>query len=197
MNRQIALNNINKGFEYEVQIRDHIINNLGDVAYLWKDVPDSILIKYNFISSYNAARLHRIGGTNPLRDNGIDIIQIDKNGKCRAIQCKNGYGKHGLILGDLGGFSTQVLSRDHLINKKNVIVIDVVNKKRIDINYKFNISHAHTLVLNFTWTPQTHKFIDDEDKVSINGFIMCNNTMGIYRVPQCVRRMIYNYLVNI
>lgn len=167
MNRQIALNNIKKGFEYEVQIRDHIINNIGDVAYLWQDVPELVLIKYGFINNHNDARLNRISGKNPLRDNGIDIIQIDNNGNCYAVQCKNGYGKNGVCLEDLGGFSTQVLARDHIngivyySEKLNKNIQDLPQTKRVQyIHYPYINS-----INNIIQRQPRNKFVVDKTKL--------------------------------
>ena len=48
-----------KGDKYEIQIRDYIINNLDKPAYLWKDIPETILIDNGIICSHNENRLRR------------------------------------------------------------------------------------------------------------------------------------------
>ena len=79
-----------KGLNYEVQIKDYIINNLNKIAYLWKDIPEILLIKYGFIGSHNEERLNRKElNENPLQDTGIDILQIDSDEECILIQCKS------------------------------------------------------------------------------------------------------------
>jgi hypothetical protein len=47
------MNNNEKGYLYEVQIRDYIINTLNKPAYLW---PETILINCGIIKSHNHNR---------------------------------------------------------------------------------------------------------------------------------------------
>ena len=103
-----------KGYAYELYIRDHIRSNLQKQAFLWKDTPEPILISNNIIGSHNIARLIRKENIeNPLQDTGIDIIQIDDEGRCHLVQCKNGYQK-GLVIKDLAGFSMWMMYLDKL-----------------------------------------------------------------------------------
>jgi len=93
-----------KGYQYEIQIRDYIINNLNKKAYLWSDCPETLLINYGIIGSHNENRLKRIEKKeNSLIDTGIDIIQEENENLCSIIQCKNGY-KKGITMNDLAGF---------------------------------------------------------------------------------------------
>lgn len=48
------------GDNYEIQIRDYIINILNKKAYLWHHVPETILIENGIIGSHNQYRLKRI-----------------------------------------------------------------------------------------------------------------------------------------
>ena len=80
--------NQEKGFNYEIQIRDYILNKLGKPAYLWSDTPETILIKFGIIGSHNEHRLRRIyNKENGLKDTGIDIIQIDSS-NCSLLYVK-------------------------------------------------------------------------------------------------------------
>jgi superfamily II DNA or RNA helicase len=93
-----------KGYNYEIQIRDYIINTLHKNAYLWGDTPETILINCGIIGSHNEHRLRRIDKKeNGLTDTGVDIIQVDSNTESSLVQCKNGY-KNGLTIIDLAGF---------------------------------------------------------------------------------------------
>ena len=93
-----------KGYNYELQIKYYIINQLNKKAYLWHETPETILINSGIIGSHNEHRLKRIfNKQNPLSDTGIDIIQIEDNNLCSLVQCKNGY-KKGLTFTDLAGF---------------------------------------------------------------------------------------------
>lgn len=105
-----------KGDLYENYVKEHIVRTLPDnQVYLWKDVPESLLIKYGIFSSNSMARVKRkINQANPFQDTGIDLISIDNlTNQCAAIQCKNGYA-NGLTLNDLAGFSWMVANNIEL-----------------------------------------------------------------------------------
>ncbi len=78
---QHFMSSIIKGFEYEVYVKYHIINNLNKEVYLWKDIPERILIDAKLIHSHNENRLKRKEKlhNNPLIDVGVDILQLDDN----------------------------------------------------------------------------------------------------------------------
>ena len=64
-----ANNNITKGYLYEKQIKDYIINHLDKLAYLWAETPETILIESGIIGTHNELRLRRKENKlNPLRD---------------------------------------------------------------------------------------------------------------------------------
>jgi hypothetical protein len=109
--------NKEKGYLYEIQIRDYIINSLNKPAYLWSHTPETILLENNIISTHNDARLKRKelkeDKLNPLQDTGIDIIQLENDGKCSIVQCKNGY-KKGITMNDLAGFMCWMTHLDKL-----------------------------------------------------------------------------------
>jgi superfamily II DNA or RNA helicase len=103
-----------KGLNYEIQIRDYIINTLHKNAYLWSDAPETILINCGIIGSHNEHRLIRKEKKeNGLTDTGVDIIQIDSNTESSLVQCKNGY-KNGLTIPDLAGFMCWMAAMDKI-----------------------------------------------------------------------------------
>ena len=53
------MNNNIKGYLYEVQIRDYIINELNKQAFLWSETPETLLLEHKIIGSHNEARLKR------------------------------------------------------------------------------------------------------------------------------------------
>ena len=129
--------NKKKGDLYEIQIRDYIINELNNPAYLWKDTPETILIENGIIGSHNSNRLIRKENKiNPVRDTGVDVIQIENN-KCSLVQCKNGYGK-GLRMEDLAGFNAWISALDTLkgyvyyTNKLSSNITSLPKNKRIE-----------------------------------------------------------------
>ena len=74
-NSFISIMNKLKGDNYKKQIRDYIINTLSIQAYLWKDIPETILIDNGIIGSHNENHLQRMENIeNSLQDTGIDII---------------------------------------------------------------------------------------------------------------------------
>ena len=104
------MDNIIKGYNYEIQIKFYIINNLNKLAYLWNEVPENILINNGIIGSHNEHRLNR---KNKLIDTGVDIIQLEDNNICSLVQCKNGY-KNGITMENLAGFMCWMSSLDKL-----------------------------------------------------------------------------------
>jgi hypothetical protein len=103
-----------KGYLYELQIRDYIINSLNKKAYLWKHTPETILINNGIIGSHNENRIKRKeNGINPLQDTGIDIIFLENDIKCALVQCKNGYMK-GITMENLAGFMCWMATLDKL-----------------------------------------------------------------------------------
>ena len=46
------MTNNDKGYLYELQIRDYIINELRKPAYLWNDTPETILLDNNISSPH-------------------------------------------------------------------------------------------------------------------------------------------------
>ena len=96
------LTNKEKGDNYEIYVRDYIINELNKPAYLWSDISDEILINAGLINSNNDNRLKRKSNKiNNIVDTGVDILQIDDN-NYTLVQCKNGY-NNGIHIHDLAG----------------------------------------------------------------------------------------------
>ncbi len=101
--------NRQKGFEYELQVREYLLSKPFTNAWLWSDVPVTNLIDSGIIDCHNTLRLIRKEyreelKSNPLIDTGIDIVSLDiQTNKYILIQCKNNYNT-GLRLGDLAGF---------------------------------------------------------------------------------------------
>ena len=121
------MNNI-KGYLYEVQIRDYIINQLNKQAFLWSETPETLLLKHQIIGSHNEARLKRKENKeNSLIDTGVDVIQVDDNNKLSFVQCKNGY-KNGVVMKDLAGFSLMTLSYQNFINMGYVYYTNKLSK---------------------------------------------------------------------
>ena len=126
------MNNI-KGYLYEVQIRDYIINQLNKQAFLWSETPETLLLKHQIIGSHNEARLKRKENKeNSLIDTGVDVIQVDDNNKLSFVQCKNGY-KNGVVMKDLAGFSLMTLSYQNFINMGYVYYTNKLSKNILSL----------------------------------------------------------------
>ena len=134
---------MDKGYNYEIQVRDYIINNLNKMAYLWSHTPENILIEHNIIGSHNDARLKRKENKlNPLIDTGIDIIQIDDN-KISLVQCKNGY-KKGIRMEDLAGFMCWMSHMDKLNGYVYYTDKLSINIRSLPVNNRINyIKHTY------------------------------------------------------
>ena len=88
------MENVIKGYEYEVFIRNHIdkLDNVSDV-WLWKNVPEQELFNAGLIIDYNNNRKNRLKSKNTneniAQDIGLDIIQRNNNNEYIYVQCKN------------------------------------------------------------------------------------------------------------
>ena len=108
------LTNKEKGDNYEIYVRNYIINTLNKPAYLWSDIPDEILINAGLINSNNDHRLKRKSNKiNNIIDTGVDILQIDDN-NYTLVQCKNGYNK-GIKMHDLTGIYMWLFNHSTLL----------------------------------------------------------------------------------
>jgi hypothetical protein len=101
------MNNIEKGFLYENQIKNFIINNTNFNAYLWNECPETILVDNKLISSHRQNCTIRKdikeGKLHNHKDIGIDIIQVNNDNVCNGIiQCKNGY-SNGICISYISG----------------------------------------------------------------------------------------------
>ena len=149
------MNNIEKGFNYEKQIKKSIIENKNHNAYLWNECPEVILIENNLIKSpehnKNIRKAIKEGTLHNHKDIGIDIIQVDSNNSCIAIiQCKNGY-LNGVCIKDIAGIMTRsafnkllpsvIYYTDKLSNNLNMLIDLNTNVYKTDfsnINYESN-----------------------------------------------------------
>lgn len=121
------MNNNVKGYLYELQIKNHILNNLKKEAFLWNDVPENLLIDNGIIASHNENRIRRKNNKiNNLSDTGVDIVFIDDNNKLSFVQCKNGY-SNGITFKDLSGISLWTIAYYNLINKSYVYYTDKIS----------------------------------------------------------------------
>ena len=101
------MDNLQKGFFYELYVKNFILLKLNKNAYLWNECPENILIENKLVHSHNDMRLIRKdikdGFLHNHKDIGIDIIQInDNNNNISLVQCKNGYSK-GICVKNIAG----------------------------------------------------------------------------------------------
>ena len=192
--------NLEKGTNYEIQIRDYIVNTLNKRAYLWKDTPEYLLIESNIIGSHNQNRIIRKENLeNSLQDTGIDIIQVDKDDKCSIIQCKNGY-KNGITMNDLSGFMCWLAHLDKLngyvyyTNKLSNPIsnlpknnrIHYIKQSYIDRNLEINqISKIEYKPLNY----------QIDAKLAIEKYFLLNNR-AILSLPCGTGKTFTSYLVS-
>jgi len=100
------MDNLQKGFFYELYVKNFILLKLNKNAYLWNECPENILIENKLVHSHNDMRLIRKnikdGFLHNHKDIGIDIIQINDDNNISLVQCKNGY-SNGLCVKDIAG----------------------------------------------------------------------------------------------
>ena len=112
-----------------------------NVAYLWKDVSDFILFNAKLIDDINDCRINRDTCKNYIRDNGIDIIQVNnETNKISFIKCKNYEGT--LCINDLAGYFA-IMSQSEHYDKEGII-------------YTYN-KYSHNLLR--VYKGRTHTFI--------------------------------------
>ena len=133
------MDNIEKGFKYEKQIKSLIIENTNHNAYLWNECPELILIKNNLIKSpehnKNIRKAIKEGTLHNHKDIGIDIIQVDSNDVCVGIiQCKNGY-LNGVCIKDIAGIMTR-----SAFNKLLPAIIYYTDKLSSNLNMLINLN---------------------------------------------------------
>jgi superfamily II DNA or RNA helicase len=97
-------NLLKQGTDYEIYIRD-IIKNKYKNCWLWKDIPNEILLELGFINEININ----------CDDIGCDILAKNHNNTYEYIQCKN-YSTLGIdntiTISDLSGFYNFVAEND-------------------------------------------------------------------------------------
>ena len=190
------MNNNIKGYLYEVQIRDYIINELNKQAFLWSDTPETLLLEHKIIGSHNEARLKR--KENSLIDTDVDIIQVDYN-KLSFVQCKNGY-KKGIIIEDLAGFSIMTLTYQNFINKGYVYYTNKLSKNILSL--------PQTNIIEFIKQPFIEPINDsfnetiikpyDYQLEAVNKFneYYINNDRGILSLPCGTGKTYTSYLIS-
>jgi predicted helicase len=196
------MNNNDKGYLYEIQIRDYIISQ-NKMAYLWSHTPENILIEHNIIGSHNEARLKRKENRiNNLIDTGIDIIQIDNN-ILSLVQCKNGY-KKGLTMNDLAGFWGWMAHLDKLNGYVYYTDKLSINLKCMPVNPRIQfIKHPYNQDFNQDIVVSTDKFIVDEDKLKyqMEAYELAKeyyqeNINGIISMPCGTGKTFVSYLIK-
>jgi superfamily II DNA or RNA helicase len=192
-----------KGYQYELDVKNYIINKLNKIAYLWKETPEKILINIGIIGSHNEQRLNRKENIeNPLQDTGIDIIQIDniEENKYSLIQCKNGY-DNGLTFSDLSGFNAWMAVLDKIngfvyyTNKLSNPIKSLPKNNRIQYIKYINYSHS---IINYD-NKNLKKIIPFEYQIKASQDFMNyykNNDRGILSMPCGTGKTFTSYLIS-
>jgi superfamily II DNA or RNA helicase len=192
------MNNKQKGDLYEVQIRNFIISNLNNKAFLWNDTPENLLIQHNIIGSHNEHRINRIlNKNNPIADTGIDVIQIDDDNNCILIQCKNGY-NNGITMNDLAGFMCWMAHLNNNIgyvyytNKLSHNIKSLPNTNRINyIKQKFIIEDDDDIIIEII-EPYDYQ-LEAKEKFDIH---FRNENRGILSMPCGTGKTFTSYLIS-
>ena len=191
---------MDKGYLYELQIRDHIINSLNKKAFLWKHTPETILINNGIIGSHNENRIKRKENViNPLQDTGIDIIFLEDETKCAIVQCKNGYMK-GITMENLAGFMCWMATLDKLNGYVYYTDKLSINVKTLPINKRIQFikqPYIETKIITDI------KFNIDPDKLAYQIIAQNNakeyyidNKHGIISMPCGTGKTYTSYLIS-
>ena len=214
------MNNIEKGFNYEKQIKNSIIENTIYNAYLWNECPETILIENNLIKSSehnkNIRKAIKEGTLHNHKDIGIDIIQVDSNNICVGIiQCKNGY-LNGVCIKDIAGIMTRsafnkllpaiIYYTDKLSSNLNMLIDLNTNVYKTDfskINYETNNIYfikepyiTNKIISNITpiiFTPYEYQ-LEAVNKIEDN-FIISNRS--ILAIPCGCGKTYISYLISL
>ena len=186
------MDNISKGYYYELQVKFHIINKLNKLAYLWSEAPENILINNNNIGSHNEHRLNR---KNKLIDTGIDIIQLEDNNICSLVQCKNGY-KGGITMEHLAGFMCWLFSLHNLngyvyyTNKLSTNLKELPKNDRIKyikLPYEKTQNKEIKIIKSFDYQIEAFNKFNEYFK---------NNNQGILSLPCGTGKTFTSYIIS-
>ena len=116
-------------------------------------------------------------------DDNIIVFDMDKHGARHDIKSEK-------FIDKLGGNCMFVLANHSGLEPQ------VVPSKFSIFPAQLDISHLHMISLkDFAWSPNTHRFVTDHNKVIIYNFMLCNRLKGIHKVPKGVFSIIFNYLI--
>ena len=198
-----------KGDDYEKFVLTHLNVNSNHKLWLWKDIPEYILIQFGFIHDMNQHRLLKKKNksntdideySNCLIDTGIDLLGFDDNNNFIAIQCKNGY-NNGLTISNISTFyfmmfnysnvskgyvyytnSIHYLLQEHSVNNK----ITYVNLPMIE--NKQNDSLNEIIIKPFEYQKEAAKIINNyfklENNIRAQLGIPCGKTLISYLISK-------------
>lgn len=168
----------NKGFAYEKYVIDNL-HNYYDIkeSYLWKYVPDELLIESGIlVEDYNRTikkrylTRHKNNNYNILIDTGVDIICKLKDETILLVQCK----AYSSIISQkhLSGFYRTILDSILLNNDKNKIKGLIVHTSSLSEIITGSFSYKQDVIKEL-YLP-FDCYMDHKKKKNINIFINLN-----------------------
>lgn len=170
--------NTMKGIEYEKYVLEKLYNYYEiKEGYLWKDVPDELLIEAGILLEYNTKKVKKRYSNkknynyNILIDTGIDIICKLKDNTILLVQCK----AYSSIISQkhLSGFYRTLLD-SVLINGNNKIRGLLVHTSSLSEIIKTSYSYSNELIKDIYLPFYDDRYIDVKKKKSINLYINLN-----------------------
>jgi superfamily II DNA or RNA helicase len=173
------------GDKYEKNILNYIIKEKNNNAFLWKDVPEEILIEFEFITSQNEYRITRsknLKDENKLIDVGIDIIEITNDNKLIAVQCKFGY--DCICIKNLAGFY-MYMCNNNKIDNGHVYYTSKLHYHITDNHNNHNIEYIKKQIIEDKIIKQKEFKLYDfqNDAVIASKTHFENNKRGILSMP--------------
>ena len=186
------MNNKEIGDIYEKYICNYLNNLPNTQAFLWYDISEKNLLDSGLIHNLNDHRIDKVNykkhpryNINPLRDIGIDILQITDN-KYIFVQCKNGYNQ-GLKIKDLAGF---YMVMANIFDKNGIVYYTSklsINIRENAINKRIQYIKKQLIENNIIQIPKKKYELYEYQKKALDSLVYhfknVNNNRGILNLP--------------
>lgn len=178
-NNNSSIINTMKGYDYEKYVLDNL-NNHYDIkeGYLWKDVPDELLIEAGILLEYNTKKIKKRYSNkknynyNILIDTGIDIICKLHNDTILLVQCK-AYSST-ISQKHLSGFYRTILDSVLINGNNNKIKGVIVHTSSLSEIITTSYSYCDELIKDIYMPFYDDRYIDVKKKKNINFYINLN-----------------------
>lgn len=190
---------VNNGILYSGFNEDHNITeyDLKNIANMYDVNKDNYSVGYHKIINLDDNNIKQYCY------NFYSLCYVNNNSQIIVLNCDTNSEQYNKStnLGVINGKYDLVYNNScavlYFVNAAHVVAIDMINYKRINIDYPLNISHFHmTSLNNFIWSPDTHKLLSHDYKQIILTFLLCNKTKQLFKIPKYITFEVFHYLCN-